>query len=238
MLVVKLLNLEGYIVKKILLIVPFALALYACGAENSSETETNPKEIEQEAIEQETEGKISLASNAEWEIDERLQEPTEDTVCVICNMKVYTKDHEQGVFSAQAVREDGSVVFYDDIGCLLNDEYVNGTKNEKFVRDYNTLNWFNVDEAIVVKTDLKSPMNWGYIYFKYQEDADAYIAEHPHAAVTPLDQVREEGIERHKQMEANGGHGHDHDHSDGEHHSEGHGHDTTEEDHSSEENHE
>ena len=47
-----------------------------------------------------------------WTQDSRLQEPTEDTVCAMCNMKVYTKDHAMGVFSAQAIKADGSIVYF------------------------------------------------------------------------------------------------------------------------------
>ena len=191
--------------KKVLFAVPLALALYACGNEKVTETDKQNVEQQNEANQQE---KASKTAEKVWAVDARLQEPTEETVCSMCNMKVYTKEYEYGVFAAQAVKADGSVVFYDDIGCLLNDEYVHNIQNEKFVRDYNTLNWFNVEDAIVVKTDLKSPMNWGYIFFKYQEDADAYIAEHKVATITPLDQVRKEGIERHKKK-----HEKDHNHS-------------------------
>ena len=102
-----------------------------------------------------TEKKVSVAEQSECDIDERLQEPTEDTTCYMCNMKVYTRDHEQGLFSAQAILENGEVVFYDDIGCLLSDEYENKVENEKFVRDYHTLNWFKVEDASAVKTDMK-----------------------------------------------------------------------------------
>lgn len=192
--------------KKLLLAVPLALSLYACGDE--SVTETDKQEVEQQEVDKQEE--VSTAAEKEWAVDERLQEPTEDTVCEMCNMKVYMKDDELGMFSAQAVKADGSVVFYDDIGCLLNDEYVNKIENEKFVRDYTTLNWFNVDEAIVVKTDLKSPMNWGYIFFKYQDDADAYIAEHTAATITPLEEVQAEGIERHKKKQEKSGSSHSH----------------------------
>ena len=188
--------------KKVILLAPLLLGLYACNDEVEEQKESAPtEEVQTEATEKDN-AKASLAEDAVWEVDERLQEPTEDTVCFMCNMKVYTKDHEQGVFSAQAIREDGSVVFYDDIGCLLNDEYANEMENEKFVRDYATLNWFDVEEAIVVKTDLKSPMNWGYIFFKYQEDADAYMVENPEAAITPLEQVRTEAMERYKKKQA------------------------------------
>lgn len=192
--------------KKIILLMPLVLGLFACNDETmNQDTENEKASVEQVQNDKE----LSKAEQSEWAVDERIQEPTEDSTCYMCNMKVYTRDDEMGVFSAQAILEDSSVVFYDDIGCLLNDEYVNNVENEKFVRDFYTLNWFNVEEATIVKTTLKSPMNWGYIFFKYEEDAQVYVSEHNDAKITPLDQVREEGIERHKQKEAHGG-GHHH----------------------------
>ena len=44
-------------------------------------------------------------------VDTRLQEPEEETTCEMCNMKVYMKDHDMGVFSAQAIKEDGTIAF-------------------------------------------------------------------------------------------------------------------------------
>lgn len=190
--------------KKMLLAIPIVLALTACGEEESKQKEQpdEPTQIEQ-TKETETESQVKENMTDDTvEVDARLSEPTEDTHCSMCNMKVYTKDQEMGVFAAQAIKSDGSVVFYDDIGCLLNDEYVNKVENEKFVRDFNSLNWLNVEEAIIVKTDLKSPMNWGYIFFNSSEDADAYVKEHNKAKITPISQVREEAIERHKKKEA------------------------------------
>ena len=178
--------------KKLLMASSLALLLAACGNEETK-TEDQPdtdNQTQQEEVQQSVE-KV-------WTQDARLQEPTEDTVCAMCNMKVYTKDHEMGVFSAQAIKADGSIAFYDDIGCLLNAEFANVEVNEKFVRDYNTLNWFNVEQAYIVKTTLKSPMNWGYIFFKYEDDADKYIAENEGSELTSYTKVRQEALERRK----------------------------------------
>lgn len=178
--------------KKIFLAVPLVLALYACGDDTTDNKEEEKVEEQQTAKEEIT----YLASTAEWEVDERLQEPAEDTLCEMCNMKVYMKDEEMGVFSAQAVKPDGSIAFYDDIGCLLNAELAQNKVNEKFVRDYVTLNWINIEEATIVKTELKSPMNWGYIFFAYEEDANTYIAENPTAKVEELEVVKQAAKER------------------------------------------
>jgi len=179
--------------KKIIATATLALMLAACGAE--TETEKNEETTGNES---KTEQVTETTIEKDWTQDTRLQEPTEDTVCEMCNMKVYTKDHEMGVFSAQAVKADGSIAFYDDIGCLLNAEFAKEEVNEKFVRDYNTLNWFNVEQAFIVKTSLKSPMNWGYIFFKYEDDAEKFIAENEGAALTSYTEVRQQALERRK----------------------------------------
>ena len=176
--------------KKLFMASSLALILAACGGEETKTSEQSTADDQTQQVEQ--------AVEKDWTQDARLQEPTEETVCAMCNMKVYTKDHEMGVFSAQAIKADGSIVFYDDIGCLLNAEFANVEVNEKFVRDYNTLNWFNVEQAYIVKTNLKSPMNWGYIFFKYEDDADKYIAENEGSELTSYTKVRQEALERRK----------------------------------------
>lgn len=176
--------------KKLFMTSSLALILAACGGEETKTPEQSNTDDQTQQVEQ--------AVEKDWTQDARLQEPTEETVCAMCNMKVYTKDHEMGVFSAQAIKADGSIVFYDDIGCLLNAEFANVEVNEKFVRDYNTLNWFNVEQAYIVKTTLKSPMNWGYIFFKYEDDANKYIAENEGSELTSYTKVRQEALERRK----------------------------------------
>lgn len=215
--------------KKLFLAASLTLALAACGDEGTKESSN-----EKEATATEQVAEKEAAVEKDWTQDERLQEPTEDTVCEMCNMKVYTKDHEMGVFSAQAIKADGSIAFYDDIGCLLNAEFAHEEVNEKFVRDYNTLNWFNVEEAYIVKTELKSPMNWGYIFFKYEDDANEYIEKNEGASLTSYTEVRQQALERRKaklkaKAEENNSHeGHvhsedEHAHSEMEEKSEGHG---------------
>lgn len=175
------------------LILLFVLA--ACGSEKAQVKE---KETEQEATKNETatlkEDSVQVASL----VDPRLQEPKEDTVCEMCNMKVYMKDHEMGVFSTQAIKEDGSIAFYDDIGCLLNAEVANEEKNEKFVRDFVTKDWAKVEDVTIVKTELKSPMNWGYIYFLNKAEADKYIQENSKAYVEDLQKIKDDALERRK----------------------------------------
>ena len=169
------------------------LALAACGDEEQASKE---QETTEQAEVEENESTIVKQEEVASLVDPRLQEPTEDSICEMCNMKVYTKEHEMGVFSAQAIKADGSIAFYDDIGCLLNAEVANNEENDKYVRDYNTLEWALVDDVTIVKTEIKSPMNWGYIYFVNKEDADKYIAENPTAHVEQLQTIKDAALKR------------------------------------------
>jgi len=182
-------------VKKIWLpVLAVSLLLTACGTEKA---EVKKEETKQDVMANEAEAKDKSTQVASL-VDTRLQEPKEDTMCEMCNMKVYMKDEDMGEFSTQAIKEDGTVTFYDDIGCLVNAEVANNEKNEKFVRDFNTKDWVKVDDATIVKTDLKSPMNWGYVYFKDKADADKFIADNPTAHVEELQKIKDDALERRK----------------------------------------
>src|SRR5688572_3941824 len=128
-----------------LFVLTLLFALAACNSEEEAkkEAEKEAPDTEEQAKETEEVEEVEVASA----VDPRLQEPTEDTICEMCNMVVYQKDHEMGKFSAQAIKADGSIAFYDDIGCLLNAELAHNETNEKFVRDFNTLEWVLVDNA-------------------------------------------------------------------------------------------
>jgi len=168
------------------------LLLAACGTEKD---QVKKEESKQAVTTSEADGKDKTPQVASL-VDPRLQEPKEGTMCEMCNMKVYMKDEDMGEFSTQAIKEDGTVAFYDDIGCLVNAEVANNETNEKFVRDFITKDWVKVDDATIVKTDLKSPMNWGYIYFNDKADADKYIADNPTAHVEELQKIKDDALER------------------------------------------
>lgn len=193
------------VVKKLWIpVLAILLLLGACGTEKTQVKEDETKQEVGGNKSEMQDNSVQVASLA----DPRLQEPKEDTVCEMCNMKVYMKDHDMGVFSTQAIKEDGTIAFYDDIGCLLNAEVANEETNEKFVRDYITKDWAKVEDVTIVKTELKSPMNWGYIYFTDKAHADKYITEHPKAYVEKLQKIKDDALERRKkkmqEKEANG----------------------------------
>lgn len=107
-------------------------------------------------------------------------EPANKTVCAFCNMEVYQKDHEMGVFTGQAVTKEGETLFFDDSGCILNYERKAEEKLAKrWVRDYVTSEWIEADAATPVQSAVKTPMKYGYSFFKDEVDAKAFIHENP-----------------------------------------------------------
>lgn len=136
-------------------------------------------------------------------------EPGEDDVCAFCNMKVYPEADPMGVFTAQAKTKDGEYVFFDDSGCLLNSpRRDNAEYEEKWVRDYVTSEWINAETAVPVKADLKTPMKYGYAFFKDTESAEKFISENSdkNPAMATWEQIDQIANERYmKKMKMNGG---------------------------------
>lgn len=61
-----------------------------------------------------------------------------------------------------------------------------------------TKDWAKVEDVTIVKTELKSPMNWGYIYFVNKAEADKYIQENSKAYVEDLQKIKDDALERRK----------------------------------------
>lgn len=121
-----------------------------------------------------------------------------NTKCALCNMIVYQKKDKMGIFSAQAIKKNGKVVYYDDIGCLLYDEVKNKTTNKKYVRDFKTLKWVKVENATFVKTNLNSPMDWGYVSFEKKSEAQKYVAKNKKYKIVKLSTIKKQAIDRYK----------------------------------------
>ncbi|MBT2685239.1 nitrous oxide reductase accessory protein NosL [Bacillus sp. ISL-37] len=134
-------------------------------------------------------------------------EPGADDVCAFCNMKVYPEADPMGVFTAQAKTKDGEYVFFDDSGCLLNITRRDDVEfEEEWVRDYITSEWVEVDSAIPVKADLKTPMKYGYAFFKDNESAEKFISENSdkNPAMATWEQIDQIANERYmKKMKMN-----------------------------------
>lgn len=140
-----------------------------------------------------------------------LKEPAKDEVCAFCNMKVHQKTDDMGAFTAQAVDEKGKNLFFDDAGCMLNYERKHEVKLNKYVRNYEDKDWMKLDDAVVVKGDIDTPMKYGFAYFKDDAAAEAFIKEHSEAKIVKVSDIDDVA---HEKMEAMG----DMDHKDDDSH--------------------
>jgi hypothetical protein len=177
------------------LLVVGVITLSGCGTEEAIE---NQEEKKTETIE------TSTGASTETATTEGLEEPTEESTCAYCQMNVYVKGEDLGIFSAQGRTAEGENLFFDDVGCMLNQERMDGIVLEKYVRDYNTEEWILLEESIVVKAEIKTPMNYGYAFFKDEESAQAFIAEtgKEHASLSSIADIDEVSGHRHiKRME-------------------------------------
>ncbi|MGE5702309.1 MAG: stalk domain-containing protein [Clostridia bacterium] len=104
------------------------------------------------------------------------QEPTKDARCAYCQMVVYTRDQEMGKFTAQMLTADGKTLFFDDSGCMLNYKKTLSAEPQKmWVRDYNSLNWIEVNQAQIVSANISTPMRYGFAFFQNAADADQFV---------------------------------------------------------------
>ncbi|WP_017756263.1 nitrous oxide reductase accessory protein NosL [Calidifontibacillus oryziterrae] len=200
---------------KKLLILLFALSIgviAGCGTtsnqgaeEQAPAEETAPAEeqvMESETTESEVEDVATVADEHDHGV--MPEEPGEGTMCSMCDMIVYHKDHEMGKFTGQVVTADGEYLYTDDVGCLLNQVRVLEEKQEQplaaWVRDYNTLEWIPADQAIPVRASIETPMKMGFALFGTEEAANKYVTENPMVApvLSTMDDVDKIALERRK----------------------------------------
>lgn len=128
-------------------------------------------------------------------------EPGEGATCSMCNMEVYHKDHEMGKYTGQVVTADGEVLFTDDVGCTLNQiRTLEEEPQAAWVRDYNTLEWIPVDQAVPVRASIETPMKMGFALFGTEEAANTFSTENPMLApvLSTMDDVDKIAAERYK----------------------------------------
>jgi len=182
-----------------------ALTMSACGDEEADTNTT--KEIET----------LSIASNNDDNPHEKINdhdptEPDHDEVCAFCNMKVYGSSDSMGVFTAQAITQSGERVFFDDSGCLLNQQRKTGEEFvASWVKDLEAKEWIEVEKSSVVKAAIETPMKYGYAFFSSPEQADAYVNDNTelqaeHVTWEQIDEVANERYQKKMQsMQQNHG---------------------------------
>lgn len=182
-----------------MILAAFALVLAACnGGNNSNEAENAGSETES------TETK-ELAYKPE-------PINPETDVCEVCGMAIADEEH-----ATQIIFKNEKSLKYDDIGDMFVWLEENGEEEigAKFVRDFNTLEWIQLEEAtFVYAEEISTPMGFGVISFKDRKDAKKYIKENEIGEILIADDLKD-----HKWEMVN----HDHDHSNHGHDDHAHG---------------
>jgi copper chaperone NosL len=95
-----------------------------------------------------------------------------EDMCSFCKMAISEKR-----FASELLTQDGEVLKFDDIGCMLRFRKSHGHPESvvaTFVLDYDTRKWLKAEEAYFVKSkEFKTPMGGNVIAFKMGADAAA-----------------------------------------------------------------
>lgn len=128
-----------------------------------------------------------------------------ETECEVCKMKVMDKQ-----FAAEAIMENEKGYAFDDIGCLMRDWYPEQKEEDiaaMYVKDFNTKDWVELDEAMFVyDKESKTPMAYNILSFAKEADAEAYIEENG-GDMMDFEQLKDHSWERgemHMKMDGEG----------------------------------
>lgn len=177
--------------------------LAGCGASDNKEQSQAPVE-DTAGVEKDANGAVNddkASKNEPMDVSVAATEPDAETKCSMCDMTVYPHDHEMGKFTGQVVTADGEHLFTDDVGCLMNQiRTLDKEPQAAWVRDYNTLEWVPVNNAIPVRASIETPMKMGFALFGSEDAANKYVTENPMAApvVSTMDAVDKIAEERYK----------------------------------------
>src|SRR5699024_8186486 len=170
------------------------LILAACGGGSDS---TNDAEV---TSSEETES----TETTELEYEPEDIDPDTD-VCEVCGMAIADDEH-----ATQIVLENERSLKYDDIGDMFVWIEENGEDDvgAKFVRDFNSLEWIQLEDAsFVYDEEISTPMGFGVISFQDSDEAEEYIDENEVGELLSVDDLYNH------EWEMDHDHG-DHDHGD------------------------
>ena len=101
-----------------------------------------------------------------------------EDMCAACKMAFSDQR-----FAAEIVTEQGEAFKFDDIACLEGFESKHAGLNiaAVYYRDFITKEWIPANGAVVIQTDLASPMGSGKVAFKDSTKAREFLLmRHPH----------------------------------------------------------
>lgn len=139
-------------------------------------------------------------------------EDVKDTdVCEVCAMAVPNNEH-----ATQIVLTNERSLKFDDIGCMYEWIEENGEEDigTAFVRDFNSEEWFDFNEAtFVFDESIETPMAYGIISFIEESEAEQFIDEFGTGELLDRADLTNHEWKMYKDMD-----GHDHDEHDHEEH--------------------
>src|SRR5690625_1173953 len=124
-------------------------------------------------------------------------------ICEVCGMAIANDQ-----YATQIILKNERSLKYDDLGDMFIRMEENGEDDvaAKFVRDFNTEEWINLEDAtFVYDEEISTPMGFGVISFKNNQDAEQYIEENGFGELLTVDDLYE-----HDWNMMDHDHGHDH----------------------------
>lgn len=111
--------------------------------------------------------------------------------CAGCRMLV-----SDARFAAERVERDGTVEFYDDLGCLLAARGGDACDPQAiFVRSFDDATWIRGDAGFVVRSSaFASPMGFGAAAFASRAAAEAAARAHADARLLELPSLLRQGV--------------------------------------------
>lgn len=111
--------------------------------------------------------------------------------CASCRM--FVSDPR---FAAQRHARDGSIEWFDDVGCLVEKHGPEGSDPEGvFVHAFEGDDWLRGDRGHVVRTaGIDSPMGYGWRAYDTLEQAQAAAAGHSDSELSPITDLLRGGI--------------------------------------------
>jgi copper chaperone NosL len=96
--------------------------------------------------------------------------------CVQCRMAVSDER-----FASEIINDVGDVMKFDDLGCLLKwrTQHHGTTIVATFVKEYDTRQWIPYERAVIIETDVDTPMGSGKVAFGDSMKAREFQKKHP-----------------------------------------------------------
>ena len=124
--------------------------------------------------------------------------------CEICHMHIADDHH-----ATQILLNDGRALKFDDIGCMNEWAHENGVEHVhvQYVRDYNTNEWVNAEEAsFAYDSSYQTPMGYGIYSFQDQASAQNFVKEKGTGKVLTFEDLASHSWERNMTQHTGEGH--------------------------------